>query len=76
MARRSIEILQCDRCSVVDEDRTGTACYAWAQIMVRQINGPFRISQGSDGKIPKEICPACRRELEAWWKASDKANTP
>ncbi len=74
MGHQNIHVMTCDRCGKTEEDRTGTACYAWGEIAARQINGPFQIGDLTNRKS-RDICPDCRRSLGEWW-SKPRSPTP
>lgn len=68
MAKRSIEVMTCDRCGASEEMRRHDQGDDWARINAAQSNGPNRIGS-VDGKVSRDICPGCLCELMRWWNA-------
>ena len=71
MTTKTFDVLTCDRCGAVVEDRTGTAQYDWATLLAKEVNGPFRIGEtpGHGPSKPVDLCPTCKDSLKGWWPA-------
>lgn len=67
MAKSTFQVLKCDRCDDVIEDRSGMEIYAWGRINVEQVNGPLRIGGGGQKPVFFDICPKCLREVCTWF---------
>lgn len=63
MSNKTIFVQKCDRCG---HEQQGGNFDAWAQITVRQSNGPNHIGDYGDGK--KDLCPKCHKEIMNWWQ--------
>ena len=59
----------CDRCGEVIEFLTSesSVTYRWGTVMARNVNGPVKIGEKREYRVPAIICPDCLGHLSDWW---------
>jgi len=72
MSRKSVTILECERCGAREEILRPHQEYIWGRIHFAQFNGPIWI--GSQNNKPGDIkwlemCPVCIGDAKAFWEA-------